>query len=121
MLRRDRRRDQKRSVQAINNKRQGGLYATWGAMAVALLAILASAMGASSTLTMIVFTLAILACAASLVYAQVMWRRERVLLGHLLPVGVTSPKPVVKPRHHRVEDTHRKAQSRSGATRVNAD
>lgn len=121
MLRRDRRRARKRSAQAINAKRQRGLYATWASMFVALVAILAKTIGASSAFAMTTFVLSIATGVASLVYAHLMWKREHSVLGTELPGVVAPVKRKPKGLHHRAEDTHREHVPRRGATKITAD
>lgn len=121
MLRRDRRRARKRSAQAINAKRQHGLYATWGAICVALVAILSRLAGANQAFSLTIFTLSFSIGIGSLVYAHLMWKREGCLLGIDGPDAALSPPPKRKGLRHRKEDTHREQAAGRGATRIRSD
>lgn len=119
MLRRDRRRQRKRSAQAINGKRQGALCLTWAAIAMAGLAMIAKVLGASTIVPLLAFALALLVGVASLMYAHVLWGKERNMLGHAAPSTAVPSKQPAKGLHHRVEDTHRANTQQRGATRIN--
>lgn len=121
MLRRDRRRERKRTAQAVSNKRQSALLATWGGMGVGLFCLLARALGLSPSITLGLFVISLVTASVGLVCAHFMWRKEKIILGHDLPavsVKLTAPLKIL---HHRAEDTHRMIEPKRGATRLSLD
>lgn len=119
MLRRDRRRQRKRSAQAINGKRQGALCVTWAAIALALIALMVKVAGAGTIVPLAVFIVSFTTGIAGLAYAHVMWKREQ---GVLEAIGAPStvPATIKQPKifKHRPETTHRAAAPQRGASRV---
>lgn len=119
MLRRDRRRERKRSAQTVSQKRQIATAATWLLMLVALVALVMRAVGESSWITLSIFLLAVIGSGVSLVLAQMMWTKEHAILGN--PLQVNRPPRVSKPAqglHHRAESASRKTEQRRGASRL---
>lgn len=121
MLRRDRRRARKRSAQAINAKRQRGLYASWASMVGALVAILSKAQGANSAFAITIFALFFMIGVASLMYAHLMWKREHTVLGDSTSADTAPVKRPAKGLRHRAADTHREQVASRGATRIRAE